>query len=73
MSGQREGFLGDILDKVKDLVTDDERKEQTPKDDPPLETQCCGRPPGQPLLGDFEHEADCPNHPDNLPKQEVSI
>lgn len=79
MSGQREGFLGDILDKVKDLITDDERKDQTPKDDPPLETQCCGKPPIQPVHGgqlisegEVEHDLGCPNHPDNVAKQEVA-
>ena len=78
MSGQREGFLGDILDKVKDLVTDDDRKEQNPpKDDPPLE--CCGQPPIQPVHGghliiedEVEHDPGCPNHPDNVAKQEVA-
>ena len=72
MTGQREGFLGDILDKVKDLVTDENPK-TPPQEDPPMETQCCGRPPGQPLLGTFEHRTECPNHPDNLPKQEVAV
>ncbi|MGW6448850.1 hypothetical protein [Lentzea sp. NPDC055074] len=56
-----------IADKFKDLLDGDDRKDKTPEpEDPPLETQCCGKPPGQPLLGSFEHEAGCPNHPDSL-------
>ena len=55
MSAQREGFLGDILDKVKDLVTDDDRKDDKPED-PPLTPQCCGpQPPG--CAGCRRHEA----------------
>lgn len=72
MTGQREGLVGDIFNKVKDLLTDDEPKDPKKQEDPPLETQCCGKPPGQPLLGEFEHDADCPNHPDNLAKREVA-
>ncbi|NGY57811.1 hypothetical protein G7043_02570 [Lentzea sp. NEAU-D13] len=73
MTGQREGFIGDILDKVKDLVTDDEPRDPKPKeDDPILVPQCCGpMPPGHPLVGlPVEHDANCPNHPDNLADDE---
>lgn len=82
MTGQREGLFGDILDKVKDLITDDDQKDpKTPKEDPPLTPQCCGPlPPGHPLVGDpqlltegpTEHDKDCPNHPDNLAKDVVA-
>jgi hypothetical protein len=80
MSGQREGFLGDILDKVKDLITDDEpQKDPKREEDPPLTPQCCGKPPIQPVVGgqlisegELQHELNCPNHPDNLAKQEVA-
>jgi hypothetical protein len=68
MSGQHEGLIGNILDKVKDLLTDDDDNRKDPKhqpEDPPLTPQCCGLPPGQTLVA-FEHKADCPNHPDNL-------
>jgi hypothetical protein len=74
MTGQREGLVGDIFNKVKDLLTDDEPKDPKtpPQEDPPLETQCCGQPPGQTLIA-WEHKADCPNHPDNLtPAEKVS-
>ncbi|WP_394616086.1 hypothetical protein JNUCC0626_41320 [Lentzea sp. JNUCC 0626] len=65
--------MSNIVDKFKDMLDgDDDRKEKTPQpEDPPLETQCCGMPPGQPLVGSFEHKADCPKHPDNLAKEEV--
>ncbi len=71
MSAQREGFLGDILDKVKDLVTDDDRKDDKPED-PPLTPQCCGPwPPGHPVVGmPVDHDPNCPNHPDNAVKEE---
>ena len=79
MTGQREGLVGDIFNKVKDLLTDDEPKDPKKQEDPPLETQCCGKPPVQPVVGgqlitegEFQHELDCPNHPDNLAKQEVA-
>jgi hypothetical protein len=76
MTTQREGFLGDILDKVKDLITDDEPRapKTPPQEDPPLTPQCCGpQPPGHPLLAaPVEHDAACPNHPDNLAKEEVA-
>jgi hypothetical protein len=72
MSGQREGLVGDIFNKVKDLLTDDEPKDPKREEDPPLETQCCGKPPVQPVVGSFEHDPGCPNHPDNLAKQEVA-
>ncbi|MDX8030781.1 hypothetical protein SK803_11195 [Lentzea sp. BCCO 10_0856] len=82
MTSQREGFLGDILDKVKDLITDDEPKKdpKPPQEDPPLTPQCCGQPPGHPLVGEprllsegpVEHDLDCPNHPDNVVKEEVA-
>lgn len=73
MTTQREGFIGDILDKVKDLVTDEEpQKDPKREEDPPLETQCCGKPPVQPVIGSFEHDPGCRNHPDNLAKQEVA-
>ena len=67
MSGQHEGLFTNIVDKFKDILDgDDDRKDKTPEpEDPPLETQCCGRPPGQTLVA-WEHKADCPNHPDNL-------
>jgi hypothetical protein len=78
MSGQREGLIGDIFNKVKDLITDEDPK-APPQEDPPLETQCCGRPPGVPVVGthlisegEFEHAPDCPNHPDNVAKEEVA-
>ncbi|GAA3686919.1 hypothetical protein C8D87_111292 [Lentzea atacamensis] len=82
MTTQREGFLGDILDKVKDLITDDETQDPKtpPQEDPPLTPQCCGMPPGHPLVGEprlvsegpVEHDKDCPNHPDNLTTEEVA-
>lgn len=75
MTGQREGFIGDILDKVKDLITDDDQKDpKSPQEDPPLTPQCCGpQPPGHPLLSvPVEHDLTCPNHPDNLAKEEVA-
>lgn len=81
MSAQREGLFGDIVDKFKDFVTDDERKVEQPKEDPPLTPQCCGPvPPGWPVVGDpkllaegsVEHDANCPNHPDNLASEEVA-
>ncbi|MFD5827162.1 hypothetical protein [Lentzea sp. NPDC060358] len=69
MTVQREGFLGDILDKVKDLITDDEpRNPKTPpKEDPPLTPQCCGGTPIPPLVGNgegptFLHEKTCKNY-----------
>lgn len=68
MSGQQEGLIGNIFDKVKDLLDgdDDNRADKTPpQEDPPLETQCCGRPPGQTLVA-WEHKTDCPSHPDNV-------
>ena len=82
MSGQQEGLIGNIFDKVKDLLDgDDDRKDKTPPpEDPPLTPQCCGQPPGHPLIGQphmvtegpIEHDADCPNHPDNVVKEEVA-
>jgi hypothetical protein len=65
MSAQREGFLGDILDKVKGLIADDEHKDKTPKEDPPLTPQCCGGTPIPPIVGNGEgptilHEPTCP-------------
>lgn len=73
MSGQHEGLVGNILDKVKDLLTDDDEDRKDPKreQDPPLTPQCCGMPPGQTLVA-WEHKADCPNHPDNVAKEEVA-
>ena len=81
MSGQHEGLLSNIVDKFKDMLDgDDDRKEKAPEpEDPPLTPQCCGMPPGHPLIGDpklltegpVEHDKDCPNHPDNASKQEV--
>jgi hypothetical protein len=72
MTTQREGFLGDILDKVKDLVTDDERKEERPKEEPPLVPMCCGpQPPGHPVADlPVEHDPNCPNHPDRQAENE---
>ncbi|MGZ3142851.1 hypothetical protein ACVDFE_12800 [Lentzea chajnantorensis] len=82
MTTQREGFLGDIVDKVKDLLDgSDEHKNPTKVEDPPMVPQCCGPPPpGWPIMGGHklvtegpvEHEANCPNHPDNAPKEEVA-
>jgi hypothetical protein len=81
MSAQREGFLGDILDKVKDIITpDDDKKDDKPVQDPPVITpKCCGQiPKFAPTAeevdssGDVEHDADCPNHPDNLNKEVVA-
>lgn len=81
MSAQREGFFGDILDKVKDIITDDDRpKEDKPVEQPPVITpKCCGHAPKfVPTAedvdsgGDVEHDADCPNHPDNLAKEVVA-
>jgi hypothetical protein len=82
MSGQHEGLIGNILDKVKDLLTDDDddrKDKQPPQEDPPLTPQCCGMPPGHPLVGEpralsdepVVHDLNCPNHPDNLAKEEV--
>ncbi len=48
------------------------------EEDPEVKPMCCGQPPGPMMLvGNFEesereHEANCPNHPDNLAKQEVA-
>jgi hypothetical protein len=80
MSGQREGFISDILHKVEDLIGHEEPKEPKtpPQEDPPLTPQCCGQPPGHPLVGEprllsegvVEHDPDCPNHPDNLAKEQ---
>ena len=72
MTGQREGFIGDILDKVKDLITDDEPQKDPKREDPPLTPQCCGPlPPGHPLVDlPVEHDPNCPNHPDNLATDE---
>ncbi|MGW4208613.1 hypothetical protein ACWEIJ_11560 [Lentzea sp. NPDC004789] len=83
MSGQREGFISDILHKVEDLVTGGDHTEPKtpPQEDPPMTPQCCGPlPPGHPLVGEprlvtegaVEHDPDCPNHPDNLAKAEVA-
>ena len=76
MTGQREGFIGDILDKVKDLITDEEpRKDpKPPQEDPPLTPQCCGvTPPGHPLVDmPVVHELNCPNHPDYVAPEEVA-
>jgi hypothetical protein len=79
MTTQREGFLGDIVDKVKDLLDGPDPKKTPEPEDPPLVPQCCGQPPGHPLVGEprllldgaAEHDRDCPNHPDNLAKDEV--
>ncbi len=69
MTVQREGFLGDILDKVKDLVTDEEPRDPKtpPQEDPPLTPQCCGGTPIPPLMGSGEgptilHEPTCKNY-----------
>ncbi|SER52764.1 hypothetical protein SAMN05216188_112123 [Lentzea xinjiangensis] len=67
MTVQREGFLGDILDKVKDLVTDDDRKDEKREEDPPLTPACCGGTPIPPLVGGGEgptmlHEVTCKNY-----------
>jgi hypothetical protein len=75
MTGQREGLVGDILDKVKDMLTHEgHHKDEKPVEDPPLTPQCCGvTPPGQPVVGmPVVHDLDCPNHPDNLAKEEVA-
>ncbi|MEU0886142.1 hypothetical protein ABZ345_46845 [Lentzea sp. NPDC005914] len=91
MTAQREGFLGDILDKVKDIITDDDSNptptppppapEPTPvpHPQPPVTPQCCGPTPkfanlGEDLTDDGPklHDADCPNHPDNLAKEVVA-
>lgn len=66
MTTQREGFLGDIVEKVKDLLTDDDvRKDEKPVD-PPLTPQCCGGHPVPPVYdsGDvlFMHESTCKNY-----------
>ncbi|MFI6096747.1 hypothetical protein ACIA8G_14395 [Lentzea sp. NPDC051213] len=76
MSAQREGFLDDILEKVKDIITpDDDNK----PDGPVVEPKCCGPTPKfAPTAEDLTaeeskvHDADCPNHPDNLPKDVVA-
>ncbi|MGW6936582.1 hypothetical protein ACWGE0_41465 [Lentzea sp. NPDC054927] len=50
----------------------------SPSPKPPIRPQCCGQPPGPMMLvGNFDetehlHDAECPNHPDNLAKQEVA-
>lgn len=38
-------------------------------DSPPVTPQCCGDTPKpfRPSSGEFEHDPNCPNHPDNLP------
>ncbi|ANZ38238.1 hypothetical protein BBK82_21375 [Lentzea guizhouensis] len=81
MTTQREGFLGDIVDKVKDLLDSPEPKKTPEPEDPPLTPQCCGpNPPGWPIMGGHkvvtegpvEHELNCPNHPDNVAKEEVA-
>ena len=76
MSGQREGFISDILHKVEDLVTGGDHGEPKtpPQEDPPMTPQCCGpQPPGHPLVEmPVVHDPDCPNHPDNLAKEEVA-
>jgi hypothetical protein len=87
MTGQREGFLGDILDKVKDIITPDDNTNPpppppapaptpVPQPQPPVTPQCCGPNPkfvdtGADLIaeGPKVHDADCPNHPDNLPEE----
>jgi hypothetical protein len=91
MTGQREGFLGDILDKVKDVFTDDDNSNPTPPPPPapapapepshpgpPVTPQCCGpnpkflkAPEASVTDSPVVHDADCPNHPDNLAKEEV--
>jgi len=80
MSAQREGLFSDIVDKFKDLIdNEDENKDadKSRKQDPPLTPQCCGpTPPGWPIVGDpnasVEHDANCPNHPDNVATAEVA-
>ncbi|SDG36938.1 hypothetical protein SAMN05216553_107382 [Lentzea fradiae] len=67
MTTQREGFLGDILDKVKDLITDNEPKQDPKREDPPLTPQCCGGTPIPPVVGNgegpvFLHESTCKNY-----------
>ncbi|MFS8103204.1 hypothetical protein LFM09_39355 [Lentzea alba] len=87
MTGQREGFLDDILDKVKDIITDDNPNPTpppppaptpVPQPKPPVTPKCCGQTPKfAPTAEDLTveeskvHDADCPNHPDNLPKDVV--
>lgn len=81
MSAQREGFFGDILDKVKDIITDDDRPEDDkPVEQPPVVTpKCCGQipkfaPTAEDLTSDepVVHDADCPNHPDNQSEEVVA-
>lgn len=81
MSAQREGFFGDILDKVKDIITDDDRKQDDkPAENPPVvKPKCCGpvpkfAPTAEELAADesVEHDADCPNHPDNRSDEVVA-
>ncbi|MCP2247019.1 hypothetical protein [Lentzea aerocolonigenes] len=87
MTGQREGLIGDIFKKVKDLVTDDDNTNPTPpppapeptpapQPGPPVTPQCCGHTPkfagtAEELTSDepIVHDANCPNHPDNLAKE----
>jgi hypothetical protein len=93
MTGQREGLIGDIFNKVKDLVTDDNPNPTPPppppapaptpvpqpQPGPPVTPQCCGQTPmfvgnAEDLASDAskQHDADCPNHPDNLAKEVVA-
>ncbi|SFR12624.1 hypothetical protein SAMN04488564_103845 [Lentzea waywayandensis] len=75
MSGQHEGLFTNIVDKFKDMLDGDDRKDKTPEpEDPPLTPQCCGvTPPGHPVVAmPVEHELDCPNHPGNVAKEEVA-
>ena len=87
MTGQREGLLGDIFDKVKDIITpDDDNKPQPPpqpdrpSEKPPvIEPKCCGQNPkfvdtGEDLTDDGTkvHDAGCPNHPDNKAAEVVA-
>ena len=80
MSAQREGLFSDIIDKVKDIITDDDdRKDEQPKQDPVITPKCCGHipkfaPTAEDVTSDepVVHDADCPNHPDNLPKEVVA-
>ncbi|HEX8867960.1 MAG TPA: hypothetical protein VF821_20035 [Lentzea sp.] len=55
--GIREGFLGDILDKVKDLISDDVASEQEPSEHSGPAPECAGGPIGH---HDSEHDVPPP-------------
>ncbi|HEX8869164.1 MAG TPA: hypothetical protein VF821_26125, partial [Lentzea sp.] len=57
---------------IEDPATDTPPTERRLTEDPPLTPQCCGRRAvyGSPLNAPVEHDPDCPNHPDNLARQD---